>query len=62
VLGLKVIAEGVETTSQADYLRRRGCDFAQGYLFSRPVEAGAFEALLVQRAPLPVVKAAVAAA
>jgi EAL domain-containing protein (putative c-di-GMP-specific phosphodiesterase class I) len=55
VLGLKVVAEGVETTSQADYLRRRGCDFAQGYLFSRPVEAGAFEALLARRAPLPVV-------
>jgi diguanylate cyclase (GGDEF)-like protein len=60
VLGLKVIAEGVETSSQADYLRRRGCDFAQGYLFSRPVEAGAFEALLVERAPLPTVEAAAA--
>jgi diguanylate cyclase (GGDEF)-like protein len=57
VLGLKVVAEGVETSSQADYLRRRGCDFAQGYLFSRPIEARAFEALLVERAPLGIVEA-----
>ena len=47
VLGLKVVAEGVETSSQADFLRRRGCDFAQGYLFSRAIESSAFEALLV---------------
>jgi diguanylate cyclase len=37
VLGLEVVAEGVETAAQADYLRERDCDFAQGYLFNRPM-------------------------
>jgi diguanylate cyclase (GGDEF)-like protein/PAS domain S-box-containing protein len=37
VLGLDVVAEGVETATQADYLRDRGCDFAQGFLFNRPM-------------------------
>ncbi|MGN0025219.1 MAG: EAL domain-containing protein [Candidatus Avelusimicrobium sp.] len=45
-LGVKVIAEGVETQQQADFLRRTGCDVAQGYLFSKPVDVEAFEGLL----------------
>jgi diguanylate cyclase (GGDEF)-like protein/PAS domain S-box-containing protein len=36
-LGLDVVAEGIETRGQANYLREMGCDFGQGYLFSRPV-------------------------
>jgi EAL domain-containing protein (putative c-di-GMP-specific phosphodiesterase class I) len=36
-LGMKVIAEGVETEQQLELLRRVGCDSAQGYLYSRPL-------------------------
>ena len=45
-LDLKVIAEGVETTQQRDMLAKLGCDYAQGYLFSRPVPPGEFEKFL----------------
>lgn len=38
-LKLKVVAEGVETDAQLEFLRRNGCDEFQGYLFSRPVSA-----------------------
>ncbi len=45
-LGKPLIAEGVETPEQLDRLRGMGCEFAQGWLFSRPMDAGQAEALL----------------
>ncbi len=45
-LNMKVIAEGVETEAQAQFLRQEQCDELQGYLFSKPVSAEAFAALL----------------
>ncbi|PJC13055.1 MAG: hypothetical protein CO066_08560, partial [Comamonadaceae bacterium CG_4_9_14_0_8_um_filter_60_18] len=44
-LGMKVIAEGIETEQQRDLLAQAGCDYGQGYLFSRPVPASDFEKL-----------------
>jgi len=40
-LGLDVVAEGVETRAQLEFLRREGCDAMQGYLVSPPVPAEA---------------------
>ncbi|MBD5804924.1 Cyclic di-GMP phosphodiesterase Gmr [Azoarcus sp. Aa7] len=50
-LGLEVIAEGVETTDQRDFLRDAGCPECQGFLFGSPVPADAFAALLDARRP-----------
>ena len=45
-LGIKVVAEGVETEQQRDLLLAAGCDYAQGYWFARPMSAPDFEAFL----------------
>ncbi len=52
-LRLDVTAEGVETAEQLDYLRRLGCGRGQGNYFSRPVEAAAVRAMLLEP-PVPV--------
>ncbi|MNP44967.1 Oxygen sensor protein DosP [compost metagenome] len=38
-MGLKLVAEGVETEEQVIYLQKQQCDFLQGYFFSRPIPA-----------------------
>ena len=48
-LGMKVVAEGVETAEQRDLLIKIGCDFGQGYLFSKPVSADEFEDLIFRK-------------
>jgi EAL domain-containing protein (putative c-di-GMP-specific phosphodiesterase class I) len=46
-LGLEVVAEGVETTAQADFLRSEGCHELQGFLLSKPLPKEAFEKFLM---------------
>ena len=47
-LGLRVVAEGIETTEQRDELKQSGCHVGQGYLFSRPLPSQGVTALLSQ--------------
>jgi len=48
-LNVKVVAEGVETSAQADFLAERGCHELQGFLYARPAPADVVEALLRRR-------------
>jgi EAL domain-containing protein (putative c-di-GMP-specific phosphodiesterase class I) len=48
--GMTVLAEGVETEAQLDFLRREGCDAYQGFLFSPPLPAQVFEARFLRSA------------
>jgi len=55
-LGLVVVAEGVETEAQRDYLAERGCFQLQGYLISRPIGAPQLEELMRPSADPPAVE------
>lgn len=52
-LGMKVVAEGVETHQEEDMLRRQGCDEIQGYLYSRPLSPRDLAQWLRQQHPMP---------
>jgi EAL domain-containing protein (putative c-di-GMP-specific phosphodiesterase class I) len=45
-LGMQTLAEGIEEPGQVDYLQDRNCDSGQGFLFAKPLEPAALEALL----------------
>jgi PAS domain S-box-containing protein len=47
-LNMKVVAEGVETEQQLEFLKNHKCDLIQGYLFSRPVDVGEFSRLVAK--------------
>lgn len=55
-LGMSVVAEGVETKEQADFLHTLGCNIMQGYYYSRPIPAEEFKTLVQENAKLPLKK------
>jgi EAL domain-containing protein (putative c-di-GMP-specific phosphodiesterase class I)/GGDEF domain-containing protein len=57
-LGYRVVAEGVETIEAAAVLKQIGCEEAQGFLFSRPVEAARLVQWLAEQRPLSTIKTA----
>ncbi len=61
-LGLRTVAEGVESTAQRDVLRRLGCQLGQGYLFARPMTSDAATAWLAEQHESPVRRRATSSA
>jgi diguanylate cyclase (GGDEF)-like protein len=59
-LGLKVVAEGIESAAAANRLREFGCDIAQGYLYAKPVPLPEFEAWMKGKTRMPIVAVPVA--
>jgi len=58
-LGLRVVAEGVETTAAASRLREFGCDVAQGYFYAEPMSGESFEIWLKDKPRVPIIAAPV---
>jgi len=54
-LGIEVVAEGVETLEQHEFLKRLGCDYGQGYYYSRPVKVKDLDQQTIERTVLDVV-------
>jgi EAL domain-containing protein (putative c-di-GMP-specific phosphodiesterase class I) len=54
-LGLKVVAEGIETEAAAARLRDFGCDIGQGFLYAKPMPIEAFDRWLVDKVRVPVI-------
>jgi EAL domain-containing protein (putative c-di-GMP-specific phosphodiesterase class I) len=59
-LGLKVVAEGIETSSAANRLRDFGCDIAQGYFYAKPMPRDAFAAWMEGKPRVPIIAVPVA--
>jgi diguanylate cyclase (GGDEF)-like protein len=59
-LGLKVVAEGIETSSAANTLREFGCDIAQGYFYAKPMPLDAFTAWMKGKTRVPIIAVPVA--
>jgi diguanylate cyclase (GGDEF)-like protein/PAS domain S-box-containing protein len=57
-LGLSLVAEGVETESQASYLQQAGCDTMQGYFYARPMQRQNLQQMLQQQPAAPCLKEA----
>lgn len=57
-LGIKTVSEGVEEPEQVDFLRSKGCDLVQGYVFAKPMPAAEFSAMLekLRGGPLPLAR------
>ena len=51
---LKIVAEGVETSEQIDFLKEHKCDILQGFFYSKPVSLSDFEAMYFKQKPAPV--------
>ena len=51
ILGMRVVAEGVEEASQLERLRQIGCDYVQGYYYSKPLPVGELEAFVLAWSP-----------
>lgn len=48
---IRIVAEGVESPGQVEYLRKAGCDYVQGYVFYRPMPQEDYERLIAERSP-----------